>query len=497
MVYYRFLAENINVVGSNKNEEFVAEKTDSGIVIKVFSKPDSDKPPRLKYSRLINEHETDEVRFYGLGGNDAFRIAEDVPRGIGFRVVGGKGQDTFDIRGKAKNFIYDAADGGNVIVNRRRTINMISHRRDVNAYAFRENNYGSLNVPTLNLGFNVDDGLLIGLGVAVTKRGFRAEPYSSMQRITTLFALQQQAYQIRYAGVFNDLVRHYDLQINAALLDPALQNFFGLGNETKRDTLLPLKYYRVRYSYVSGDVLIRKRAIHNKLSIAAGPSFFYYWNNNDRNSGRILSYPERYGLDSTQVYSPKIYGGGKIAIDFNSIDNLLLPTRGVRFHAEGLAQTGLNEDTQPYYRAQSDVTLYAPLSDNKRFILALRGGGGHIFNDSYEYWQALTLGANNYLRGYRKNRFSGSSMAYGSAELRWRVAQVKSHFLPGEFGLVGFQDVGRVWVKGESSDKWHLSYGGGFYYTPYNSVLLSVLGAMSEEERLVNISIGAGLNITF
>jgi hypothetical protein len=57
--------------------------------------------------------------------------------------------------------------------------------------------------------------------------------------------------------------------------------------------------------------------------------------------------------------------------------------------------------------------------------------------------------------------------------------------------------VGRVWVKGEKSNKWHLDYGGGFYYTPYNAVLISVLGAMSEEERLINISIGAGLNITF
>ena len=172
-------------------------------------------------------------------------------------------------------------------------------------------------------------------------------------------------------------------------------------------------------------------------------------------------------------------------------------TRGFRFHAEGIARTGLNEQTLPIYQAQSDFALFAPLSDNNRFILTLRGGGGHIFSDGFEYWQALTLGANNYLRGYRKNRFSGSSMAYGSAELRWRIANLRGKYLPGELGLVGFQDAGRVWLRGEDSDKWHLAYGGGVYFTPFNAVLISVLGGVSEEEQLVNISLGAGLNITF
>ncbi len=77
----------------------------------------------------------------------------------------------------------------------------------------------------------------------------------------------------------------------------------------------------------------------------------------------------------------------------------------------------------------------------------------------------------------------------------WRASRRK--LLPGELGLVGFQDVGRVWLRGESSDKWHLAYGGGIYFTPFNSVLISVLGAVSEEERLLNVSIGTGLNIVF
>jgi outer membrane protein assembly factor BamA len=338
---------------------------------------------------------------------------------------------------------------------------------------------------------------MAGLGLNITKRGFRSSPFTTQHRVTTLVAVEHRAFQARYAGIFNDAWRHYDVLANVAFLHPALQNFFGLSNETIRDTALPLKYYRVRYSYTSADLMLRKRAIHNKFSIAAGPSIFYYWNNNDRNTGRILDYATDYGLDSFRVFTPKFYAGGKLAIDFRSIDNILLPTRGIRFHADGLAQTGLNEETLPYFRAVGDLTVFAPLSDNKRFILSLRGGGGHIFSEGAEYWQMLTLGANNYLRGYRKDRYSGTSLAYGSAELRWRVARFKTKLLPGELGLIGFQDVGRVWLRGERSNKWHTAYGGGVYFTPFNSVLISVMGAMSDEEQLLNVSVGTGLNIVF
>ncbi len=492
MEYYRFLAEQVSIVGSGKDEDFLVSASDSGTLVRVLSKKGD-----LKYSRVFNRKETDEVVLYGMGGDDSFHVAANVPRGIRIRAVGGSGRDAYNMDGDAKTFIYDNPGAGSYVYDSRHTTNMISHRRDVNDYTFRENHYSSKSYPTVILGYNIDDGFMAGLGATFIKRGFRAAPFTTQHRITTLVAFEYKAFQARYSGTFNDAWRHYDLLVDAGVKHPALQNFFGFGNETRRDTLLPLAYYRVRYSYAAADVLLRKRAVKNKLSIAFGPSVFYYWNNNDRNTGRILVYAGDYGLDSARIFSPRFYGGGKLSVDFNSIDNLLLPSRGIHFHTDALAQTGLNEETLPYIRAQGDFSIFSPLSDNKRFVIGLRGGGGHIFSDGFEYWQALTLGANNFLRGYRKDRFSGTSMAYGSAELRWRIARFHTRLLPGELGLVGFQDAGRVWLRGETSDKWHLAYGGGIYFTPFNSVLISVLGAVSEEERLLNVSIGTGLNIVF
>ena len=119
------------------------------------------------------------------------------------------------------------------------------------------------------------------------------------------------------------------------------------------------------------------------------------------------------------------------------------------------------------------------------------------FNKNFEYFQALNLGANNFLRGFRKNRFSGSSLAYGSLELRLRLFRSKWYVLPGDFGIVGFNDVGRVWLNGDESKRWHYTYGGGIYYVPFNMVIVSGTMGFSKEENLFNFSIGTKINLTF
>jgi hypothetical protein len=109
----------------------------------------------------------------------------------------------------------------------------------------------------------------------------------------------------------------------------------------------------------------------------------------------------------------------------------------------------------------------------------------------------MSVGQNNYLRGFRRNRFSGRSMAYGSVELRAKLFYFNNYILPGAVGLVGFNDAARVWSDGESSSKWHDSYGGGIYYIPFNMFIVSATMAFSDEKPLFNITIGTKLGLTF
>lgn len=142
------------------------------------------------------------------------------------------------------------------------------------------------------------------------------------------------------------------------------------------------------------------------------------------------------------------------------------------------------------------MAIYASLSDPARLVTVIQLGAGHIFNDNYEYFQAFTLGANNFLKGFRKNRFAGTSAFYSSLEFRLKLTDIKSYILPGSLGLIGFNELGRVWLKNEASSRWHHSVGGGLYYIPFNLAIVSATVGFSQEEHLFNFSIGTRFNLS-
>jgi outer membrane protein assembly factor BamA len=181
----------------------------------------------------------------------------------------------------------------------------------------------------------------------------------------------------------------------------------------------------------------------------------------------------------------------------NNINNELFPTRGIFWRTTLTALGPLRSAAKPYTDLHTDMNIYASLSDPARLIAVLRFGGGHVFSKNFEYFQAESVGADNFLRGFRKNRFSGRSMAYGSFELRGKIADIRSYILPGTLGVVAFDDVARVWIDDEVSKKWHNSYGGGLYYIPFNLFIISATVARSSEQWLFNATVGTKLNLTF
>jgi hypothetical protein len=335
---------------------------------------------------------------------------------------------------------------------------------------------------------------MLGVGFLHRTYGFRKEPYSTQQRFSTLYAINRGSYQFNYNGEFNHIVRGNDLVLNAQYVHPTFNNFFGIGNETK--PALNREFNRVRYNYIQAEALIRKR-LFSIVHLSFGPKFYHYWARPDDNVGKILGSLGTIGLDSARVYSTKTYVGGVGSLLINNLNNDLLPTRGIYWNTELNALHGAGARSNNLSSITSDLTLYSSLRDPAKLVAVIKAGVGKIYSKNYEYFQALNLGQNNFLRGFRKNRFSGTGVIYGSFELRYELFKSKSYLLPGAFGLVGFQDVGRVWVTDQDSKKWHHSYGGGIYFSPYNLVIVSATLAVSDEERLFNFSIGSKFNLTF
>jgi hemolysin activation/secretion protein len=111
--------------------------------------------------------------------------------------------------------------------------------------------------------------------------------------------------------------------------------------------------------------------------------------------------------------------------------------------------------------------------------LALRLGGKRVWG-YYPFQSSAFIGDAATVRLGRQNRYGGDAAAYANAELRTRISRIFL-VLPGYLGLFALADVGRVYLEGELSDRWHNAIGGGIWVSfldPANT--LSVAVARSE-----------------
>jgi hypothetical protein len=72
-------------------------------------------------------------------------------------------------------------------------------------------------------------------------------------------------------------------------------------------------------------------------------------------------------------------------------------------------------------------------------------------------------------------------MVYNNLQARIRLANIAGYILPGQLGVTGFYDVGRVWQKGDNSNQFHQGVGGGLYFAPASLTVLQVLVGHSNE----------------
>ncbi|MGF1670812.1 MAG: hypothetical protein ACFCU6_10200, partial [Balneolaceae bacterium] len=122
---------------------------------------------------------------------------------------------------------------------------------------------------------------------------------------------------------------------------------------------------------------------------------------------------------------------------------------------------------------------------------------------SYRFFQANTIGDTGVFfrsnsgffdtanfRGMARDRFSGRTSMYHNTEFRYKLFQVDSYVLPGEFGILTLFDHGRVWTSGENSRVWHYAFGGGIWYNFFNSLVISATLAKSDVDTNASLLLG-------
>ncbi len=489
--YYEELSRYVDVVGSDKHEQFEVERLPDGKTRVVVHKTKKDgKVEHKLYERTFDPSLTKEIRLFGLDGIDKFFIRGKASSAIKIRIVGGEGEDILkdesDIRGPGKNIIYyDDEDEENELNAGNDTRLKLSHKDYVNKYNFEEFTYPYAG-PRLSAEYNVDDGIFIGGGFNIKTYGFRKKPIATDQTFLGNYAFRTGAFTFKYRGRFYSLFsRNLDLMVDGDVYGPKyVFNYFGQGNSSSFER--NIDYYRLHYNRVQFFPYVNWQP-NEFVRIGAGPEFRYVDVGTDLNRGSFI---DSDGFRQSSLYEEYTYmAGGRIFAEIKALNDDISPTRGLHWKNEISYMNSFRHDKVNLTRLRSDFVLYVSPNVNLRPTLALRVGGQKNLGD-FLFYQSATLGQRENLRGFRRTRFAGHSSLYNNAELRIPVAKLSNYVFSGTWGVYGFVDQGRVWSNVEESDDWHRSYGPGLFLNLFNLFTASGSAGFSKEGPYFLINTG-------
>ena len=484
--YFYFLNSNVFIQTSDKREFFDIKDTLEGAMrVNIFKLSNEGKIRQNIFSKTFFPKNTKEIRFFIGNGDDSIYInSRKAP--IKLRFSGLDGNKRFHLEeSKKKVQVFEKEGHSSFTGDSSRFKKYLSN--DSANTAIIPGNLFNVFTPLIDIGYNPDDGVLLGFsarftrGVDYTRPSFNTNRFTSFQQISFLHSFYTRAFSAKYNAEWIHAIGHADLLIHASVYAPNVQNFFGTGNQTPFFKTGNYKqYYRNRFSLYTLNPSLRWG---NKKGdyIRVGPSLQYYTYDSAENAGRFI---ETNGAvqtyDSTTLSKSKLHGGVIAEYNHNRKDHSLLPKEGYDINIRLQGYAGLNTYSKSYAQLFANLVYYKSVDRRGIFVLADRIGGGATVGD-VAFYQSMFIGAQGNLLGYRQYRFAGQYMAYNNLEAHIRLAQFANYILPGQLGLVTLYDVGRVWQKEDHSNQWHNGVGAGFYFAPAQVTLVQFIISWSPE----------------
>ena len=497
---YEYLSKEVEVVGSNKSERFLVERLNDGqtrVTVNKLTKEGN--LAHVMFERTFNHDETREIRLYGLGGQDVFDVEGEVNKGIRVRIIGGKKKDVISDRsnvqtGRKKTIVYDKKDK-TVVNGGKETKLRLSDDPAVNLYNRKSYVYDMF-IPLISAQFNPDNGLYLGGGFFFTDYSWRKDPYKSQHLFLVNGALGINSYNFAYTGKFTDVFGKWGVTIEGEQQVPFfVSNFFGLGNDSFYDFEGDVTGFdddQIDFYRVETDRSLFRLNLHrnigNKTTFKIGATNRLA-QVSDVDDNRFLNEPNS-GVDVDKIANEHVYIGLNTGISVDTRDHKGMPSSGILFNTDIEHLWGANSFSEDITRLSSNFSFYLGIKYPARLVIANRVGVEHLFNDDFEFFNASILGGWTNLRGFRRTRFYGQTAFYHNLDLRLKLFSFTTYIFPGQFGLLAFQDVGRVWIDGENSDTWHVGRGVGAYVSPLNALAISFEKNFTDEEDLFVVRFG-------
>lgn len=486
--YYAFLNELAILTGTDKDDYIeVTRLGDNETNIKISRIKDGEKADVL-VDKTFNKDTTKELWIYGLDDKDIFEVKGKANNLIFTRLIGGQENDTYIVKNGRRVKVYDHESKANTIQENHSGTIRLTNVYKLNLFDFKKNIVNN-SVITPAIGFNPDDGVLLGMQYVSTKNGFQRNPFSQQHRFKGGYFFATQGFSLNYDGMFANIKDDWNLHVGGQFTSENFtNNFFGLGNETEnRDDDLDLDYNRVKTS-----IYMAKAGILKKGNFGSDYGFRTVFEaiEIDPTENRFIT--EFAPTTESEFYDRRIFGAIEAEFNYESFDTKLNPTRGMTFLLNLGVKTEFEDTKNTYGYINSNLGFHNAISHDRKLVLKTDVRTQFRIGDDLIFYQAANIGGRNGLRGYRTERFTGRNSLVGSTDLRYSFNQFKTSTLPLQIGIFGGFDIGRVWIEDDSSDKWHNDYGGGFWITAAES-LSGTFNLFNSAEGL-RFSFGFGLN---
>lgn len=484
--YYTYLNELVVLTGTDKDDYIEITRLDNNRTNVKISRLKNGGKSEPFIDRIYDKNITKELWVYGLDDNDIFEVNGKADNLIFTRIVGGQGNDTYQINEGRRVKVYDHISKENTVLAKNGAQFKFTDVYNLNLFDFEKNRTKGVAL-TPGLGFNPDDGVLLKASAAYTVNGFQRNPFSQQHAFKAYYAFATTGLRLDYEGEFANFFFDWNLNIGGTVTnDNFTQNFFGFGNETNNFDE-DYDYNRVNHSIYAGHVGILKRgAFGSDYGFRAVFEGIELEDTNDRFITDIVP------SSNVEFYKRRYFGALEADYDYYSTDNKLRPSKAMKFNINVGAKTNLQDADMVYGYLNSEVEFYNALIKNKKLVVRTNLRTQLRFGGEFLFYQAANIGGETGLRGYRSERFTGRNSLVAGADIQYYFPSFKTRILPLQIGVFSGGDLGRVWLKGDFSDKWHNDFGGGLRITAAES--LSGTFSLFKGREGARFSFALGLN---
>ena len=485
--YYKILNKYAVVAGTDKDDWFEINRLDEKETeVKVYRNIDG-KKDKLFFYKVFTKEDTKEIWVFGLDDDDIFEVNNPLNyNGVKVRIIGGHNNDIYRVENGKNIALYDYKSKENTFEERGGAKVKLSDDYELNTYQpLKLRNSFNQIIPTV--GFNPDDGIRIGFMNTYTYNGFRQNPFTQQHTFGASYYFATSGFDFKYQGEFAHLFENWNGEISARFTSPNFAvNFFGYGNNTVNlDDDLELDYNRVKLRQIEfSPSLVWRGELGAKVKVGLSYQDISVEETDDR---FINTFYQQNGEETNSDFI-----GAHAGYSYENRDNEAFPTLGMASSLQVGFKDNISTDGGNYGYVIPSISFDYKLIPSGRLVLATKWKAHFNMGNGYEFYQAASIGGLDGLRGFRNQRFTGKTSYYQNTDIRFSLNKKRTRLLPMAMGLFGGFDYGRVWYPGLSSERWHTSYGGGFFLNASDIISINTALFASEDGARFTFGLGFG-----